>query len=94
MLRKKSKRKLILFSKKSIFFNSFAHDLNDRQLKVINRMMNAGPKGFKGGMTAKKYMAITGVSKATATRDQQFLLSIGAFIQTGSGRSAHYQLNM
>lgn len=56
--------------------------------------MQAGIKGFKGGMSAKKYMAITGVSKATATRDLQHLFAIKAFRQIGSGRSVRYELNM
>ena len=57
-------------------------------------MMQAGVKGFEGGMSAKKYMAITGTSKATATRDLQHLLSIGVFKQMGSGRSVRYELNL
>ncbi len=41
-------------------------------------------------MTAKKYMAITKTSKATATRDLQHLQEIGVFIQEGAGRSVRY----
>ena len=37
---------------------------------LLGRMVEEGPKGFEGGMSAKKYMSITGASKATATRDQ------------------------
>lgn len=77
---------------KSKFFDKFKHDLNERQLKVIQRMMKAGVKGFEGGMSAKKYMVITDTSKATATRDLQHLLAIGAFRQIGGGRSARYEL--
>jgi Fic family protein len=43
--------------------------LNERQLKCIQRMLQEGPKGFEGGMTAKKYMRIIETSKAKATRD-------------------------
>jgi len=80
--------------KKSAFFDEFKNKLNERQLKVIQRMMQAGTKGFEGGMSAKKYMAITDTSKATATRDLQHLFSIGAFLQIGSGRSVRYELNL
>lgn len=80
--------------KKSAFFDNFKEVLNERQLKVVRRMMQAGTKGFEGGMSAKKYMVITDTSKATATRDLQHLLAIGAFKQMGSGRSVRYELNL
>jgi Fic family protein len=57
-------------------------------------MFEAGPAGFFGGMNARKYIALTGVSKATATRDLQDLAGTGALIPTGGGRSASYQLNV
>lgn len=78
--------------KKSVFFDSHKDELNERQVKVLRRMMQAGVKGFEGGMSAKKYMTITGTSKATATRDLQHLLTIKIFRQIGSGRSARYEL--
>jgi Fic family protein len=78
--------------KKSGFFDTFKTLLNERQLKAIQRMMQTGTKGFIGGMSAKKYMAITNTSKATATRDLQHLVDIQAFKPTGSGRSVRYEL--
>jgi Fic family protein len=75
------------------FFDQFRNQLNERQLKAIRKMLDAGPDGFEGGMTAKKYMAITRASKATATRDLQNLVDIQALIITGGGRSTHYTLN-
>jgi Fic family protein len=78
--------------KKSAFFDAFKDILNERQLKVIKRMMEEGPSGFEGGMSAKKYMAITGTSKATATRDLQHLHDMKIFKQLGSGRSVRYEL--
>ncbi|NNM58335.1 MAG: Fic family protein [Legionellales bacterium] len=80
--------------KKSHFFDTFERILNERQLKVVRRMMQEGASGFEGGMSAKKYMTITGTSKATATRDLQHLLTIQAFKQIGSGRSVRYELNL
>lgn len=80
--------------KKSQFFNRFEAILNERQLKIIQRMMRAGVKGFKGGMSAKKYMKITAASKATATRDLQHLTEIKALKQMGQGRSIHYELDL
>lgn len=80
--------------KKSVFFDTFKNVLNERQLKVVRRMIQAGIKGFEGGMSAKKYVAITAASKATATRDLQHLLAIKALRQIGSGRNIRYELNL
>lgn len=80
--------------KKTKFFDTFKDILNLRQMKVAQRMLKAGTKGFEGGMSAKKYMAITDTSKATATRDLQQLFAINAFKQIGSGRNVHYELNL
>ena len=44
-------------------------------------------------MSAKKYITITGTSKATATRDLQALFEMGAFKQIGKGRSVCYEVN-
>jgi Fic family protein len=79
---------------KANFFDQYREQINERQLKVINKMLENGVDGFVGGMTAKKYMAITKTSKATATRDLQHLQEIGAFIQEGAGRSVRYQLGL
>jgi Fic family protein len=80
--------------KKTRFFDRFSHLLNERQTKAVNRMLEAGPHGFEGGMTAKKYISITKASKATATRDLQHLAEIQCLVATGGGRSTSYQLSM
>ncbi|MBL7755872.1 MAG: Fic family protein [Chitinophagaceae bacterium] len=78
------------------FFDRYKDHLNDRQLTAVRRMLEEGPKGFKGGMNARKYIGITKTSKATATRDMQQLLEMGAFILSGKagGRSTSYQVNI
>ncbi len=82
--------------RKTRFFDRFKNELNERQLTVIRRMFGEGIKGFEGGMNARKYMNITKTSKATATRDMQQLLEIGAFVPLGKagGRSTSYQVNI
>jgi Fic family protein len=82
--------------KKTRFFDSFKNQLNERQATVIRKMLEEGTKGFEGGMNARKYMSITKTSKATATRDMQELMDIGAFVLAGKagGRSTSYQVNM
>lgn len=87
--------KLVRFSlMKTKFFDRFKDQLNERQIKVIHRMLQEGPGGFAGGMTAKKYIAISKASKATATRDLQALTQLGIFNPKGGGRSVHYELRL
>lgn len=40
--------------------------LNERQVKAINRLLDAGPGGFEGDMTNRKYAGMNHVSRATA----------------------------
>lgn len=77
---------------KSKFFQRYESGLNERQLKVIRRMFDSGPGGFTGGMNARKYVALTSTSKATATRDLQQLAALGALVPVGGGRSTRYEL--
>ncbi len=69
-------------------------NLNERQIKVLNRLADAGVGNFEGGLTAKKYMGMTKVSKATATRDIKELHTLGFIEQvTGSaGRNTRYDI--
>jgi len=77
---------------KARFFDRYLSELNQRQLKVVKRIMAEGPKGFQGGMTARKYIAMTKASKATATRDLQNMVALGVLMSVGAGRSARYEL--
>jgi len=74
------------------FFDRHGGNLSLRQRKVLNRMFEAGPEVFVGGMTPRKYIALTKVSKATATRDLQHLEMIGALRRSGADRSSSYSL--
>jgi Fic family protein len=89
-------KQLVVFTlKKTKFMDLLRDKMNERQTKVILKMLDAGPEGFEGGMTAKKYMSITKASKATATRDLQDLLEMGAVMYMGGGgRSTHYAVNI
>lgn len=80
--------------KKSKFFHRYKNVLNERQLKVVQRMFDAGAEGFEGGMNARKYVSISKASKATATRDFQYLIDKGVLLAKGGGRSTHYILNI
>ncbi|WP_052046417.1 Fic family protein [Candidatus Paracaedibacter symbiosus] len=75
------------------FWHKYRNHLNERQQKVVETMFQAGSKGFKGGMSAQKYMKLTKCSKATATRDLSNLLQQGCFMRLpGSGRSTRYDI--
>lgn len=66
--------------------------MNERQVKVVRRLFDAGPDGFEGGMTAGKYQHLTRCSKATATRDLSELAHRGILAVVGSGRGTRYAL--
>jgi Fic family protein len=87
--------KLIDFTLKKVkFFDRFRDLLNDRQLTVIKRMLEEGPEGFIGGINARKYGSICKVSKATSTRDLQYLVETKALMVSGGGRSTSYSVNI
>lgn len=65
------------------------HPVNERQRKVLNRMLD----GFKGHMNTSKYAKIAKCSQDTALRDIKDLLARGVLVQNkGGGRSTSYRL--
>jgi Fic family protein len=79
---------------KARFYEKFRDQLNERQAKVIARMFREGIDGFKGGLSAENYIAISGTSRATATRDLQDLTEKGALTKTGELRYTRYFLHL
>lgn len=79
---------------KAKFFQRLHGALNGRQGKVIARMFREGIDGFKGGLSAENYIAITKTSRATATRDLQDMVAKGALTRTGELRHTRYHLNL
>lgn len=68
-------------------------ELNARQKKVINRMLDAGHGNFIGGLTTRKYVSIAKTSRATAFREISDMLNKKILHQlSGKGRSVHYDL--
>ncbi len=80
--------------KKASFWRMHAQaSLNERQRKVINKLLEAGPEGFEGGLTTRKYASMAKVSKPTAFRELGRLLELGLIQQNpGKGRSVSYDL--
>ena len=52
-------------------------EINQRQRKVLNKLLAAGKKGFKGGLTTRKYVSMAKVSRATAFREISELIKMG-----------------
>jgi len=70
--------------------------LNERQIKVLNKILDNGVENFEGGLSTKKYIALTKVSKATAVRDITQLVEYGCIkqIEATSGRNIRYIVNI
>ncbi len=79
---------------KARFWQHFVvYAFNERQKKVINRLLNAEPGGFEGGLTNRKYKGMTKVSRETAKRDIADLVEKGGLVRNpGGGRSISYEL--
>jgi Fic family protein len=71
---------------------------NERQRKVLERLLESGHVGsgggFLGGMSSDKYAKITNTSKATATRDLTDLLANGLIRVEGVGKATRYAVNV
>ena len=77
---------------KARMFERLRDRLNARQEKALLRLFAAGPEGFRGGLSAANYMAITGAPSATATRDLTALVDMEALTRTGERKSTRYYL--
>ena len=89
-----SNRLLANVMQKARFWKRHAQTaLNDRQRKALNRLLDAGPGGFEGGLTNRKYAGMTHVSRATAQRELADLVKKGILLKNpGGGRSVSYDL--
>ena len=86
--------RIAFFIAKARFYDRFRGRFNERQEKVVARLFREGPAGFKGGLSAENYISITGTSRATATRDLQQLVEMGALTRTGERRHTRYALKL
>lgn len=79
---------------KARFFDRFRSRLNPRQEKVVLRLFEAGIEGFKGGLSTENYLRIAPTSRATATRDLQDLVEMGALTKQGQLKGTRYYLSL
>jgi Fic family protein len=68
--------------------------LNARQIKVLNFILDIGVDKFKGKLSKKKYMSISGAASTTASRDIAELIKLGCIKQKEgtSGRNVSYEI--
>jgi Fic family protein len=78
---------------KTRFYETYGDHLNDRQARMVSRVLAEGRKGFEGGITTRKYEAITKCPNRTASRDLSDLVAKGIIIPLpGGGRTTRYEL--
>ncbi|PCJ19603.1 MAG: cell filamentation protein Fic [Candidatus Cloacimonadota bacterium] len=92
----KNSRKSIQYILDKTSFWDFHKDtiLNERQLKLLNKLLDMGIDNFKGNINTRKYASITKTSKTTASRELKDLLNKNCIIQCEgtSGRNISYEV--
>ena len=84
----------IRVEQKAKLFSRLEGQINARQEKALRRLFEAEPEGFIGGLSVKKYMAMTQAPDTWAVQDLQDLVTRGALKKTGVGHHARYWLNL
>lgn len=90
-----AKKKLGFIVQKTKFWDAHKDkNLNAREIKVLNFILDIGTENFKGNLSKKKYMSITGTASSTASRDIAELLELGCIkqIEGSSGRNVSYEI--
>lgn len=78
-----------VIAKDQFWERTAAMTLNERQIKVLNRLLD----GFEGKMTSSKWAMIAKCSQDTANRDIATLIGLGLLRKgEGGGRSTNYEL--
>lgn len=89
-----TQQKIDFLIDKGKFYQTFEKQFNPRQARVVARIFREGVEGafggFLGGLSANNYINLTGTSRATATRDLQELVNIGALTKQGERKHTRY----
>lgn len=64
--------------------------LNERLLNTMKKLFDAGPKGYRDGMTPSQHAQISKNSTPTAARDLIDLEQRGLLVKKGMGRATRY----
>lgn len=92
-----AKKGLQYIIEKTKFWDTFRDkELNARQIKVLNKILDMGIENFEGGLTKSKYVSMTKASTSTATNDIKQLLEFGCIKQVDgtTGRGTRYFITM
>lgn len=83
-----------IFTKTTFWQKFHTTSINERQRKIINKILDGGQNNFTGGLTTRKYININhGISRRTAIREIQDLLTKKLLTQNpGQGRNTSYDL--
>jgi Fic family protein len=84
----------VVFAKARFWQQHGLATLSGRQVKALNRLLDAGPGGFEGGLTTKKYAHLTKTSDSTAKREVLDLRDQGLIVQVpgSAGRNTRYEV--
>ncbi len=82
----------IIAQKTKFWDRAREYPLNERQLKVLNKLLNKGSENFEGGLSTKKYAKMVSTSSATAKRDISTLVNYGLIkqVEDSAGRNVRY----
>ncbi|MDD4856211.1 MAG: DUF4172 domain-containing protein [Sulfuricurvum sp.] len=90
-----TKKKLSYIVQKTVFWDKYReYNLNPRQTKVLNKILDMGTENFQGTLSKKKYMAISDAASTTVSRDIAELVEMGCIrhIEGTSGRNIRYEI--
>ena len=90
-----TKKSLYYVIEKTKFWDRHSNDnLNARQVKVLNKILDIGIDNFKGDLSKKNYMKIADTTSATASRDIAELIRFGCIkqVEGTDGRNVRYRV--
>jgi len=84
----------IITQKTKFWDRAREYSLNERQRKVIHKILNIGMENFEGGLSTKKYAKMVNTSTPTAKRDITLLLEYGLLeqVEGSAGRNTQYKI--
>jgi len=84
----------IITQKTKFWDRAREYTLNERQRKVIHKILNIGMENFEGGLSTKKYAKMVNTSTPTAKRDITLLLEYGLIeqVEGSAGRNTRYRI--
>ena len=91
-----AQKQLNYIVEKTKFWDAHREDeLNSRQIKVLNRLLDIGSENFKGDLTKAKYVKIANTAETNASRDIADLLQKGCIkkVDGTTGRATRYTIN-